>query len=70
MLLTFGNTLYVKDRRISIHRSKGKDSDDWRLEILHSKQSDQGVYECQISTEPPQFHKIYLSVEGLYYILF
>ena len=37
---------------------------DWKLEILHSKLDDSGLYMCQVSTEPPQIHKIYLLVEG------
>ena len=68
-LLTFGETIYVKDARISIKRqlqenNKEKTDEDWMLQILHSKIPDSGLYMCQVSTEPPQIHKIYLSVEG------
>ena len=66
-LLTFGQTVYVKDARVSItneRRGHATGDEDWILNILHSKSSDVGLYECQISTEPPQIHKIYLSVEG------
>lgn len=62
-LLTFGETVYVKDRRVSIRQMKGED-DDWILDILHTKSTDEGFYECQISTEPPQIYKIFLSIEG------
>ena len=71
-LLTFGETIYVKDARISIKRqiqessSKEKMDEDWMLQILHSKIPDSGLYMCQVSTEPPQIHNIYLSVEGTY----
>ncbi len=34
------------------------------LNILHAKSEDAGVYECQVSTEPPQSHKVTVSVEG------
>ncbi len=34
------------------------------LNILHAKSEDAGVYECQVSTEPPQSHKVSVSVEG------
>ena len=46
--------------RFSIERSR----DDWVLEILHTKSDDEAIYECQVSTEPPQIHKIFLAVEG------
>ena len=65
-LLTFGHTIYVKDARISIKQEleSNHEDEDWILQILHSKISDSGIYECQVSTEQPQIHKIYLSVEG------
>ena len=73
ILLTFGETVYVKDPRISIDKNSNLSSpggpppstcDEWTLTILHSKQSDSGLYECHISTEPPQILKTMLSVEG------
>lgn len=60
ILLTFGQTVYVSDVRFSIRRS----NDDWILDILHAKADDEAIYECQVSTEPPQIHKIFLAVEG------
>ena len=60
VLLTFGEQVYVSDVRFSIERSR----DDWVLEILHTKSDDEAIYECQVSTEPPQIHKIFLAVEG------
>jgi hypothetical protein len=65
VLLTFGQTVYVSDVRFSIRRSN---SDDWILDILHAKSDDEGIYECQVSTEPSQIHKIYLAVEGKQYL--
>ena len=72
-LLTFGETIYVNNARISIKREVQKSNnqehdEDWMLQILHSKISDSGLYMCQVSTEPPQIHKIYLSVEGTYFV--
>ena len=72
-LLTFGETIYVNNARISIKREVQKSNnqehdEDWMLQILHSKISDSGLYMCQVSTEPPQIHKIYLSVEGTYLV--
>ena len=34
------------------------------LNIIHAKSEDSGLYECQVSTEPPQIHKVRVSVEG------
>ena len=45
---------------ISIRRS----NEDWILDILHAKTEDEAIYECQVSTEPPKIHKIFLAVEG------
>ena len=61
VLLTFGQSVYVSDVRFSIRRS----NEDWILNILHAKSDDEAIYECQVSTEPPQIHKIFLAVEGL-----
>ena len=66
VLLTFGETVYVKDVRITVERRKvrRKNQEEWILNILNAKKSDEGSYECQIATEPPQSHKINLFVEG------
>merc|ERR1712051_364105 len=60
LLLTFGETVYVSDVRFSIRRS----NEDWILDILHAKTEDEAIYECQVSTEPPKIHKIFLAVEA------
>ena len=60
LLLTFGQSVYVSDVRFSIRRS----NEDWILDILHAKSDDEAIYECQVSTEPPQIHKIFLAVKG------
>ena len=80
ILLTFGETVYVKDARISIRESCNEDlkhnnensktafqyegTCDWTLALMHSKLSDGGTYECHISTEPPQILKTNLLVQG------
>ena len=51
----------VSDVRFSIRRGS---HEDWILDLLHVKSTDEARYECQVSTEPPQIHKIYLTVEG------
>ena len=65
-LLTFGETVYVNDARVVVRKQVQTNHEDvdWKLEILHSKLDDSGLYMCQVSTEPPQIHKIYLLVEG------
>ena len=65
-LLTFGQQVYVNDARINVRKKVQTNPEDvdWKLEILHSKLDDSGLYMCQVSTEPPQIHKIYLLVEG------
>ena len=56
----YGQHMFVSDVRFSINRIR----EDWVLEILHTKSDDEALYECQVSTEPPQIHKIFLAVEG------
>ena len=66
LLLTFGQSVYVSDVRFSIRRS----NEDWILDILHAKSDDEAIYECQVSTEPPQIHKIFLAVKGKLKVLY
>jgi len=61
VLLTFGESVYVSDVRFSIRRGS---HEDWILDLLHVKSTDEALYECQVSTEPPQIHKIFLAVEA------
>ena len=56
----YGQHMFVSDVRFSINRIR----EDWVLEILHTKSDDEALYECQVSTEPPQIHKIFLAVEN------
>lgn len=63
-LLTFGTTVYVQDERVAIDQITGRDYDDWALEIKDLQTGDTGSYECQISTEPPQIHRMHLTVES------
>ena len=60
VLMGYGQHMFVSDVRFSINRIR----EDWVLEILHTKSDDEALYECQVSTEPPQIHKIFLAVEG------
>ncbi|XP_053649935.2 neurotrimin-like [Cherax quadricarinatus] len=59
-LLTVGRFTYTSDERFSARHSAS--SDDWLLMIHYLQDRDAGMYECQISTTPPQSHLIHLSV--------
>jgi len=37
---------------------------DWSLTLLNAQESDEGLYECQVSTEPPLIRRMRLIVEG------
>ncbi|XP_059081925.1 zwei Ig domain protein zig-8-like [Tigriopus californicus] len=65
ILVTFGNSVYIHDVRITVERNRYREGkQEWVLNILNAQKSDQGIYECQISTEPPQIHKVHLYVEA------
>ena len=38
---------------------------DWNLSIKNSSKADDGLYECQVNTEPKINYKIFLSVSGI-----
>ncbi|XP_042231991.1 zwei Ig domain protein zig-8-like isoform X2 [Homarus americanus] len=59
-LLTVGRFTYTSDERFSARHTAG--SEDWLLMIHYLQERDAGMYECQISTTPPQSHHIHLSV--------
>jgi len=59
-LLAIGRYTYMSNQRFkAIHKIR---SEDYLLQILPLKASDEGVYECQISTTPVMSHYVYLSV--------
>ncbi|CAH0552215.1 unnamed protein product [Brassicogethes aeneus] len=49
-LLTVNASTHSWDKRF--YASNEKDNKDWTLHIMYPKESDQGLYECQIFTEP------------------
>ncbi|XP_049818098.1 protein borderless [Aethina tumida] len=49
-LLTVNASTHSWDKRF--YASNEKDPKDWTLQISYPKQSDEGLYECQIFTEP------------------
>ncbi|KAG7154101.1 Transmembrane and immunoglobulin domain-containing protein 1-like [Homarus americanus] len=65
-LLTVGAFTYTSDERFSARHAEG--SEDWLLMVHYLQERDAGLYECQISTTPPQSHYVHLSVVGGYQI--
>jgi len=68
-LLTAGKDSYTDDRRFSAHHPIL--SSHWQLRIKNVSKSDEGFYECQVSTSPAIGHRVqlvvvepHLSIEG------
>ncbi|KAG1685373.1 Lachesin [Nymphon striatum] len=59
-ILTIGKYTYISDTRFKA--SNDQSSDTWILEMKNSKESDSGVYECQVSTEEIKTLQMYLKV--------
>ncbi|XP_044576504.1 uncharacterized protein LOC123259828 isoform X2 [Cotesia glomerata] len=60
-LLTYGQQTYTGDNRYSVEFQY---PDNWRLKILNVNSSDEGQYECQISTHPPMTIYINLHINA------
>lgn len=60
-LLTVGQQTYTGDSRYTIEFQY---PDNWRLRIKRVNSSDEGQYECQISTHPPKFIYVNLHING------
>ncbi|KAG1668877.1 Zwei Ig domain protein zig-8 [Nymphon striatum] len=59
-ILTVGKFTYSNDQRfVSFHSG-----DDWTLQIKYPNKTDEGTYECQISTVPKMSFEITLNVIG------
>ena len=58
-LLTFGLTTYSSDSRFQIFHEQ---PNDWKLQIQFPQLSDQGVYECMVSSNPPLVKRSRLTV--------
>ena len=62
-LLTYGKQTYSSDARYQIFHEK---PNNWKLQIQFTKLSDEGLYECQVSSKPPLIKYTYLTVVGQY----
>ncbi|XP_074597044.1 junctional adhesion molecule-like [Brevipalpus obovatus] len=60
-LLTVGLDVHTSDPRFLI-RYGTMQPNDWALQIKHVTQKDEGLYECQVNTDPPRSQYYYLSV--------
>ncbi|XP_059175322.1 lachesin-like isoform X2 [Physella acuta] len=58
-VLTFNDQRVIDDMRLSVqHRNER----EWNLQLDKVKHSDQGMYTCQVNTDPSIFHGVMLSV--------
>lgn len=62
-LLTVGQQTYIGDPRYTV---KFQYPDNWRLQIRPVNSSDEGQYECQVSTHPPKYIHVNLHINGKY----
>ena len=60
-LLTYGLATYSNDARFQIIHEQ---PNDWKLQIQFPQKSDEGVYECLVSSSPPIRRRIQLRVVG------
>ncbi|XP_043593681.1 zwei Ig domain protein zig-8-like isoform X1 [Bombus pyrosoma] len=60
-LLTVGQQTYIGDPRYTV---KFQYPDNWRLQIEPVNSSDEGQYECQVSTHPPKYIHVNLHINA------
>uniref|UniRef100_A0A1B6KMP8 Ig-like domain-containing protein n=1 Tax=Graphocephala atropunctata TaxID=36148 RepID=A0A1B6KMP8_9HEMI len=58
-LLSVGLEIYSRDSRYTFQRSE---DNDWQLTIVGVQETDQGLYECQVTSHPPLAYSRYLHV--------
>jgi Immunoglobulin V-set domain len=63
-ILTAGHMTFTADERFRVNHENGVDQADWSLLINSVTMGDQGLYECQVNTEPKMKLNINLMVKG------
>ena len=61
-LIAVGKFVYISDERFRVLHEPN--SEDWFLVIKSVTYKDEGVYECQVNSDPYQTFKFHLSVVG------
>lgn len=61
-ILAVGGSTFTSDSRFEASQSEGEGR--FTLSLRDLKETDEGAYECQISTEPTKTFVINLKVEG------
>lgn len=64
-VLSVGHLTFSSDKRLSVLEEllPGESTSDWSLTIVNASSEDQGVYECQINTDPKMNKKFNLFVK-------
>jgi len=64
-VLSVGHLAFSSDSRIGVVQVDRPvlSASDWNLSILNSSKADDGMYECQVNTEPKINYKVFLSVQ-------
>lgn len=60
--MTIGILTYTNDQRYQAIHSEG--SDEWSLRVTSAQPRDNGIFECQVSTEPKISQAYRLNVVG------
>lgn len=60
-ILAHNQDLLISDYRLNIQRT----DIDYSLTILNTNTDDEGIYACEVNTQPPQKAYIHLYVQGM-----
>ena len=60
-ILTFQEKTIIDDERIQVDHTFSR---EWNLRVNRVKYGDQGIYKCQVNTEPVISYIVHLTVVG------